>query len=268
MQQIHPIISKGVPANFNESTNVNEVTNLLWTGGWDSTFRLLDLVLIQKQTVQPYYIKSTIRKSSELEVQTMDKIRRMLFELAPQSKLLLLPTIYKNVNDISPNEVLTQQYKRLSAAKHLGTQYDFLARFATEAGINDLELSIHKDDHAQKFLHPYVEETDHDGIYRLQQNPAYEDLKLFQNFRFPILELTKLDMQETAAKYNFLDLMNETVFCHTPQKNGKPCGYCNPCRYTMEEGLSRRIPLLPRLKYFTKRALRPFVKPLLQLIKK
>lgn len=27
---------------------------LLWTGGWDSTFRLLVAVLIERRTVQPY----------------------------------------------------------------------------------------------------------------------------------------------------------------------------------------------------------------------
>ncbi len=30
--------------------------NVLWTGGWDSTFRVLDLVLHQKATVQPHYL--------------------------------------------------------------------------------------------------------------------------------------------------------------------------------------------------------------------
>jgi len=260
MAQLKP----AVPAP--EHTSVNDVVNILWTGGWDSTFRVLDLVLLKNKTVQPYYVKSTGRESVELEVQTMDNIRRMLLEQAPQSGALLLPTIYINVQDIKPNETLTQQYKRLASAKHLGTQYDFLARFAAEAGIENLELSIHKDDHAQKFLLEYVEATDQGANYRLQENPSYQDLKLFQYFRFPLLDLTKLDMEKTAARHNFLHIMNETVFCHTP-KNGKPCGYCNPCRYTMEEGLSRRIPLVPRLKFYIKRLLRPYLKPLLQRVK-
>ena len=29
---------------------------LLWTGGWDSTFRLLQLLLLYEKKVQPYYI--------------------------------------------------------------------------------------------------------------------------------------------------------------------------------------------------------------------
>lgn len=243
---------------------MNEVVNLLWTGGWDSTFRLLQLVLIQKRTVQPYYVVSPVRKSSELEIATMDKISRLLIEKHPESRPLLLPAVYKNVDEIKQDDVITQQYKRLSAAQHLGNQYDFLARFADEAGIEALELSIHKDDHAQKFLQAYVvKEADN---YRLKDNPSYEDLKLFRYFRFPILELTKLDMEAIAAKHKFLDLLNETVFCHTPLKDGTPCGHCNPCRYTIAEGLKRRVPYARRLRYNVIHAIKPPVKYALKLL--
>jgi 7-cyano-7-deazaguanine synthase in queuosine biosynthesis len=72
---------------------------------------------------------------------------------------------------------------------------------------------------------------------------------LFRSFRFPILDLTKLDMERIAAENGFLPLMNETVFCHTPLKDGTPCGQCNPCRYTIAEGLKRRVPYTRRLRY-------------------
>lgn len=233
---------------------MTEVTNLLWTGGWDSTYRLLDLVLVQKKVVQPYYISSNERKSSQLEMQTMDKIRNFLYQKSSEAQQLLLPTIYKNAGDIQPNEAISRQFSGLKASKFLGTQYDFLARFADQSGIASLELSVHKDDHAQKFLQPYI--VKEKGVYRLKDDHGYPDLNLFKHFRFPILELTKRDMQTLAKKHGFLSMMNETVFCHTPLPNGKPCGYCNPCRYTMEEGLSRRVPLVPRLKFHIKKFLK------------
>lgn len=252
-------------ARAQDANNGNEAANLLWTGGWDSTFRLLDLVLIRKRPVQPFYVVSPVRKSSELEISTMDKIRNLLYEKHPESRPLLLPAVYKKVEEIKTDDAITQQYKRLAASQHLGNQYDFLARFADEAGIDALELSIHKDDHAQKFLQAYVvKEGDN---YRLQDNPSYEDLKLFKHFRFPILELTKLDMERIAAKHNFLDLLNETVFCHTPLKNGTPCGHCNPCRYTIAEGLKRRVPFARRLRYNVIQAIKPPVKYALRLLR-
>jgi 7-cyano-7-deazaguanine synthase in queuosine biosynthesis len=244
---------------------MNNPTNLLWTGGWDSTFRLLDLLLLQQKKVQPYYIISSARQSAQHEVRTMDKIRRLLAETHPQATPLLLPTVYKDAEAIRPNEAITQQYKRLAATQHLGNQYDYLARFADEAGIHDLELSIHKDDHAQKFLQAFVVKEE-DG-YRLQDNPAYEDLMLFHSFRFPILDLTKLDMERIAAENGFLPLMNETVFCHTPLQDGMPCGQCNPCRYTIAEGLKRRIPYTRRLRYNVIQLVKPPVKYALKLLR-
>lgn len=49
-------------------------------------------------------------------------------------------------------------------------------------------------------------------------------------------------MLKIAEKHGFDDIMEETWFCHTPTKDGKPCGMCNPCKYTREEGLGRRGP--------------------------
>src|SRR5688572_33020809 len=34
---------------------------LLWTGGWDSTFRLLMLLLVERRAVQSYYIVDRLR---------------------------------------------------------------------------------------------------------------------------------------------------------------------------------------------------------------
>ncbi len=74
--------------------------------------------------------------------------------------------------------------------------------------------------------------------------PPDSDLRLFQQFRFPIFSCTKVEMQRVAREHGFADLMEMTWFCYSPTRRMEPCGRCNPCRYTAEEGLSRRI--LPR----------------------
>ncbi len=94
---------------------IHKPVNLLWTSGWDSTFRLLDLLLVQKRPVQPYYVIDPGRRSLQFELAALDKIRALVFEKDPQTKQLLLPTIYKKIPDIAPNEALTQQYKKLAA---------------------------------------------------------------------------------------------------------------------------------------------------------
>jgi len=111
-------------------------------------------------------------------------------------------------------------------------------------GLQDLELSIHKDDKAQVFVENDVElvKEENDEYYRLSENPSLPELKLFSYFTFPLLEMTKLEMAEKAKESGFSHIMEETWFCYNPLKDGKPCGVCNPCKYTREEGLGRRVP--------------------------
>jgi hypothetical protein len=237
--------------------------NLLWTSGWDSTYRLLSLVLIQQKTVQPFYVKDYLRASLEMEIKTMDKIKELVIKKAPHAKQLILPTIYKDRQEIGPNDVISARYKRLAATKPLGDQYEWLARYAEEDGVQDLELSIHQDDKARKFLEHYVVGEDEKENYRLKEEYADTDLALFKYFRFPILNLTKLDMEQTAVQHNFLDIMNQTWFCHYP-KNGKPCGLCTPCASTIEEGLRRRLPISSQLRNFIHFTIKPPIRRLLK----
>ncbi len=231
--------------NYQFMNDTDLPVKLLWTGGWDSTFRLLELVLNQKKMVQPYYLVSPAkRQTTDIELLTMDKIRSMIYKKQPGSESLLLPTIYKEVSKVKPNVAITEEYNRLTAAKVLGSQYEYLARYAEEEGITGLELSVEK--------------------YRNKPTYAFEKTNMFKYFTFPLVNTTKLEMQEAAIKYGFLDLLDETFFCHTPI-NGKPCGCCNPCRIALEEGLGRRLPFERRLKFHLKRL--PLVKQIINLIK-
>jgi hypothetical protein len=42
--------------------------------------------------------------------------------------------------------------------------------------------------------------------------------------------------------------MELTWFCHRPIR-GEPCGVCNPCIYTIQEGLGVRVPASGRRRY-------------------
>ena len=53
---------------------------ILWTGGWDSTFRMLQLALEGVELVQPIYVTGTNRPSESIEIQTMNRILPMLRE--------------------------------------------------------------------------------------------------------------------------------------------------------------------------------------------
>ena len=218
--------------------------NILWTGGWDSTFRILDLVLNKRETVQPYYILDDRRKSTAVEIKTMEKIKDMMKELDPNVKELIYPTIMIEKDQITENDGISKNYQSLLSHSHLGVQYDWLARYAESISMNDLELCIHQDDKAEGFIKDDVElvSENEDTFYRLKTKLSKPELQIFSYYHFPLLTMTKLEMGDIAKASGFSFIMEETWFCFNPQKNGKPCGYCNPCKYTKEEGLGRRVP--------------------------
>mgnify|MGYP003321755679 CR=1 FL=1 len=77
-------------------------------------------------------------------------------------------------------------------------------------------------------------------------------VKLFENYHFPLAKWTKLQMKDFYLKYSYNDIMNATWFCYNPI-DGKPCGTCNPCVYTIEEGMKERFTKKALMRYHLKK---------------
>jgi 7-cyano-7-deazaguanine synthase len=114
------------------------IINLLWTGGLDSTFRLCHLSHYAV-TVQPYYITEK-RKSMKNEIRAMDKIRTLLSKNC-NKEFSILPTIYVDRDTIAADAELTQSWNVLHDKYVIGSQYEYIARFAKQQGIK-LEVGI------------------------------------------------------------------------------------------------------------------------------
>lgn len=71
-----------------------EAVLLLWTGGWDSTFRLLQLLHDTDADVQPLYLVDEGRGSTPREIETMRTIRAKIERRWPQVANRLRPTDY------------------------------------------------------------------------------------------------------------------------------------------------------------------------------
>lgn len=238
----------------------SEPIRLLWTGGWDSTFRLLDAVLVHGLTIQPYYVLDTARRSSIIELNTMDRIRRSIAELSAERAALVEPSAIIAIHDIRPDPEMTARYRRLKAKTFLGEQYDWLSRFVKQFNLHGLELCVHVDDKAHAFLRGHVERRQGpvgQDAWVLREDAAHGDLALFAPFRFPVLTLTKSDMQRMAVERGFLHIMEQTWFCFTPIRN-RPCGVCNPCQYAIAEGMGHRMPRAARIRHFFLPVSRPF----------
>lgn len=236
-----------------------ETVKLLWTGGWDSTFRLLQLLLLDRRFVQPYYLIDARRPSTGAEIKAMSDIKDRLFKEHQGTRALLRPTEYTEVNDILPDTEITEAYRTVAESSFIGNQYDWLARFCKQKGMHDIELCIHRDDTARAVLAPYLEgQTGCLAACSSTTGDVPEQVcTLFRYFQLPMLGLSKLDMAATVRERHWTALMDMTWFCHRPRK-GKPCGMCNPCLYTQAEGLGRRIPISRRAaSRFHRMVLRP-----------
>jgi 7-cyano-7-deazaguanine synthase in queuosine biosynthesis len=222
-------------------------TPLLWTGGWDSTFRLLTLLLQEQRAVQPYYIIDSLhyRPAVPAEREAMRCIRQLLLRRYPQAAVQLADTIECKLADIAPDSTLAQHYEQCLKAGFIGGQYEWLARYCQQHGIDGMELSIHRDDKARELLQELIGPNRDSLDPRFAGDSRYE---LFKRFRLPLFDMTKQQMRAEARRAGFEDLMKLTWFCHRP-RNGQPCGTCNPCIYTIEEGLGERVPLAGRIRY-------------------
>lgn len=227
------------------------VVNLLWTGGWDSSFRLLSLVLLEKRTVQPFYVIEHERRSTLNELAAMDAIRRKIVASDPRNAQFLLPTRVFLSSEIMPCPEITERFKSLSSRLRIGSQFEWLPRFAAQHQINDMELSIEKNElRPREPVFAYLGEflVQDNGVLRIADNITDPDMLIFKYFRFPLYFMTKLNMLVVAELHGFRDIMLDSWFCHHP-KRGEPCGTCHPCIDAMEEGFSFRLPRSARIRY-------------------
>ena len=194
---------------------------LLWTGGWDSTFRLLQLALVEKRPVQPLYVIDVERRSTVHELRAMDRIRERALERAGDPHLIAPVQVFVAKQFCVPDKLI-ELWNEIDDRMHVGVQYLWLAAVADALGWSDVELSVERHVPAPTPLHAVVQAA-RDGSYDV---PGSE---LFKYWSFPLLEVTKDNMAAAARGHEFLDLLQQSWHCHTPIA-GRECGRCRPCR--------------------------------------
>ena len=223
-----------------------ETINILWTGGWDSSFQLIRCYIHGTANIQPVYLVDESRRSTALELLTMMRIKEALRAQFPERAGSLLPVRFCAVSDLLSDPRKASAYQRIHKQVRIGIQYEWLARFCDQFGVSDLQLCIHKDDRAHTALKDLVEYGGVNGYKVSEKHTATDEYELFRYYSFPIFDMSKLDIEKRAEEMGFSSIMNLTWFCQAP-RDGKPCGACLPCRFTVEEGLGWRVPYLRRM---------------------
>lgn len=216
--------------------------NTFWTGGWDSTFRILHLVLDAGERVQPHYVANPARASQRFELEAMRAVRAAANDRLG-TEMIVAPQVTP-LEEIPISEPARRHHEILVNRFNIGPQYLWLAEYARMMARSDLELCVHVDDKAYRLLKWH------------ESGPGREDAMVAEaireqflgRFRFPVLDQSKVAMLASARRAGFESLMDLTWFCQMPTREGLPCGFCNPCQWTVDEGLSYRVPRGRRLR--------------------
>jgi 7-cyano-7-deazaguanine synthase in queuosine biosynthesis len=214
---------------------------ILWTGGWDSTFRVLYATVVEGKRVEPHYIVDTGRPSSLQELRTISRIRHALRVHNKQAHERISYLQITLRNEIPEDIQITNCWNRLRNRMDLARQYDWLARYAQSRNLTTLELGVEKhdrDDGVYPFLKENIERTPLE-VYRIKQGAAV-DAELFARFEFPLFDYSKTQMRNVAEQQGFLEILEKYWFCHEPI-NGRPCGMCHPCVSVVAEGMGYRL---------------------------
>lgn len=223
---------------------------VFWSGGWDSTFRILELVVRHGCQVQPIYVIDPNRRSSDHEIAAMDKVRAGISEKFPDRVGLLLETKYFDAETLHVPEPNRSQYLKLRASYQVGWQYYWMSAVGQEMGFEHVEVMVHGNDTAPmwQFLRDNVLLTPlpcgATTYVMTDWDPAdeyAEGMELFKKFAYPTINIEKPAMEAIAREHGFYDLMLHTWFCHFPLGD-QPCGMCFTCRHVIYDGLSKRFP--------------------------
>ncbi len=243
--------------------------NILWTGGLDSTYRMVELSR-RPCIVQPYYVLDN-RASQKQELHAMESILRLLRE-DKKTRATLLDTIHVNEESLSTDYQILDSWLRLFPGRGTRSkQYYYLAIFAEQHHLH-LEIGIQFSPNGtvakaidEPLLIPHPD-ADYDALMIDHSRADQDTINLFGHFYFPKSLYHKMkneeveDMQAMGAG----EIIKHIWFCLTPIM-GHPCGHCLPCRSTEKEG--EKIPITGKILYSTLHPMRKS-KKLKQRIKK
>lgn len=217
----------------NSMLSCNKKVNLYWTGGYDSTFRLLQLIIIENKIVKPYYLNfptldgyNIRRKNVKFEIKTMRRIINELRRIGYGDKirdLQIITDVPLSKEVLDATTILHKQKKIRRAV----SQYAHMLQFAIDK--NDVfEECAEKNPHSTsyKMLSSILNKNKMLNIDEVIGTPLYA----IRNIKFPIIDLTKEDMLKIAKENNFDYILGWTKTCWYPDSKGTPCNKCIMCK--------------------------------------
>lgn len=231
---------------------MSDVTHIFWTGGWDSTFRVMELLTFTDRPIQPHYVVDPRRRSAPLEIETMQRLTRHLKEAAyAEESRIREPILYRRAA-IPFDRDIDDAFLTISEQHRLGNQYRWLAMLAVSARLDGVELCVERGSlYPIAAAHLVHTRDDARPTFRIADNAGAVGT-LLGPFSFPLIERNDARLREQATARGWQKVLAGTCFCHSPVRGHHPCGTCRPCILMLErKGESARVGLIGKARYWT-----------------
>ena len=224
---------------------------VLFTGGFDSTYRLCQLALDKDAVVQPVYVlfpddgkSNHIRPEIKNEIKAQDRILDSICRFS-STKARFLPIKRINRDEIPLNLKIKALEEYLSTFR-LGWQYLYFTSLSEWFPY----IELCHEGFPETTLDGKLYFKTVDGRNVIDESKMEEGLSFaFRNFSWPIYGTERKDMLKFIKESGYMDVMNHVWWCYK-SIDGKPCGVCDNCRGKIESGLRR---------LFTKEAVKRFL---------
>lgn len=228
--------------------------NLLFTGGFDSTFRLCQLSRMEDVEVQPVYLlfsNHCNRPNRFKEIAAQDSVVHWLYGRV-ETKSIILPPLRIKEEDLPSDPDYDMAFLKWASSGKVPLQYRVLGKLAL--CFSDLEIcregpTLRNRQRGIKYGNKPVGKTrlflaEHgvkfidnvDGSVTLNFKKADAGLDLlFGRYKYPILGISETEMVPYIQKWGYEDVFKLTWTCDTGAN--EPCGVCHNCETKWDSGL-------------------------------
>jgi hypothetical protein len=188
--------------------------HLAFTGGFDSTFRLLQ-ILENGDEVTPHYIGGYIdgRENTGSEIETMRSLHAALSAKYP-GQLQPIQYVWEWPVDEKIVDGFQAVNRRLRLTQGIGHQYLVLSLYATGHGLS-LEVCAEPGGRLWRYL---------------KELQIPEEAGVLPNLGFPVIDKTKEEMMAWAEGHGLESYLLASHTCWRPPAPGTACGQCEMCK--------------------------------------
>ena len=217
------------------------IVNILWTGGLESTFRMVELSR-KDCIVQPYYILFG-RGGVKYELRAIRKITAIL-QRDKRTAATILPIIIvpRRESELAPDIIQAFEILRERTGFRSG-QYRRFAHYARRKNLKfEMGITFSKNGTVARVLSPsvLVDCPDRDDVMMVDPEKGRQEwasFTLFENILFPksLFQKDKSDEIAELKRWGYGKVLRHVWTCCDPIF-GLPCGHCFPCKSASQEG--------------------------------